>query len=150
MIISIANDHRGVESKNRVADVLKKLEQQVVDDGANKPESSDYPDFAAVVARKVAKGEVDRGVLICGTGVGMSIAANKVAGVRATTCDSVAVAKLCRQHNNVNVLCLASDFIETDELEPVLKAWLETEFEVGRHARRVDKITALENQPSNC
>ena len=146
MIISIANDHRGVEAKKRVAKILRELGHEVQDDGASTDEASDYPDFAAIVARKVATRLVDRGVLICGTGVGMSIAANKISGARATTCDNVEVARLSREHNDVNVLCLAAEFVESDRLEPVLQTWLESEFEGGRHARRVAKIMQLENQ----
>ena len=144
MQIAIGNDHRGALIKMKLAAALEGLGHQVIDDGANEGDACDYPDVAAVVARRVAGGEVDRGILICGTGIGMAIAANKINGIRATTCGDVATAEICRRHNNVNVLCLAGDFVESGDFEPVIKAWLETEFEGGRHERRVNKIASLE------
>lgn len=144
MRIAIGNDHRGAQIKVRLRKALEEMGHTVIDDGANEGDSSDYPDVAAVVARRVADGEVDRGILICGTGIGMAIAANKINGVRATTCSDVATAEICRRHNDVNVLCLAADFVENGDFQPVIKTWLETEFEGGRHARRVQKIRDLE------
>ncbi|MDB4757106.1 ribose 5-phosphate isomerase B [Mariniblastus sp.] len=145
MQISIGNDHRGVMIKAKLQNTLEQLGHHVFDDGASEGESSDYPDIAKIVAQRVSLGEADRGILICGTGIGMAIAANKIPGIRAITCGDLATAEICRRHNDVNVLCLAQDFVEHGEFQPVLKKWLETEFEGGRHERRVNKITALEN-----
>lgn len=144
MQIAIGNDHRGALIKLKLQSALKKMGHQVVDDGANEGEDCDYPDVAAVVAKRVAGGEVDRGILICGTGIGMAIAANKVPGIRATTCGDVATAEICRRHNNVNVLCLAGEFVDQGDFEPVIQKWLETGFDGGRHERRVNKISQME------
>jgi len=146
MHIAIGNDHRGALIKKKLQASLEKLGHQVIDDGANEGDDSDYPDVAAVVANRIANKEADRGILICGTGIGMAIAANKINGVRATTCGDVETAKICRKHNDVNVLCLAGDFVDHGDFEPVIQAWLETEFEGGRHERRVNKITNLESR----
>lgn len=145
MQIAIGNDHRGALIKKKLQASLEKMGHHVIDDGANEGDDCDYPDVAAVVAKRIAKEEADRGILICGTGIGMAIAANKINGVRATTCGDVETAKICRQHNNVNVLCLAGDFVDNGDFEPVIQAWLETEFEGGRHERRVNKIADLES-----
>lgn len=145
MQIAIGNDHRGALIKQKLRSALENLGHSVVDDGANGGDACDYPDVAKVVAQRVAKGEVDRGILICGTGIGMAIAANKVNGIRATTCSDVDTAEICRRHNNVNVLCLAGEFVDQGDFEPVIKTWLETGFDGGRHERRVNKITELES-----
>ena len=147
MQIAIGNDHRGALIKLKLKSALENLGHQVIDDGASEGEGCDYPDVAAVVAKRVAEGEVDRGILICGTGIGMAIAANKINGIRATTCGDVATAEICRRHNNVNVLCLAGEFVDKGDFEPVIHTWLETEFDGGRHGRRVNKISSME---SNC
>jgi ribose 5-phosphate isomerase B len=144
MKISIGNDHRGVGAKEKITHLLRQLGHSVVDDGSCSADAVDYPDIAAVVARKVAAGEVDRGILVCGTGIGMSIAANKIHGIRAAVCDTVELARLSRQHNNANVLSLPAKFIESDQLPGVLKVWLDEPFEGGRHQRRVEKIHELE------
>ena len=145
MKVSIGSDHRGLEPRKVIADAIQSLELEVVDLGSFTEESCDYPDIAEQVSRNVAEGSSERGILICGTGIGMSIAANKVAGVRAALCTSVEAAKLSRQHNNANVLCLASNDYDSDQLKQVVSAWLTTEFEGGRHARRVEKIKDLES-----
>ena len=145
MQIAIGNDHRGALIKLKLRQCLEDLGHQVIDDGASENEACDYPDVAKVVAQRVSQGEVDRGILICGTGIGMAIAANKISGVRATTCGDVATAKICRQHNNVNVLCLAGKFVDQGDFQPVIEAWLTTDFEGGRHERRVNKIAELES-----
>ena len=142
MRISIGCDHRGLAVKEQLLPLLKSLGHDVTDEGTNQTASVDYPDFAAAVAGKVSQQTADRGILVCGTGVGMAIAANKFPGVRATIVPNERVAKLCRQHNNVNVLCLSED--QAAEAGPLVKTWLETEFEGGRHANRIDKITRCE------
>jgi len=146
MRISIGSDHRGLALKGQLLPLLASLGHEVTDEGTNQATSVDYPDYAAIVAGKVSKHEVDRGILVCGTGVGMAIAANKFPGVRATIVPNERVARLCRQHNNVNVLCLSEE--QVAEATPIVKAWLETEFEGGRHATRIDKITRSEQ--GNC
>jgi len=117
----------------------------VIDHGTHSTESCDYPDIALAVGESVAGGGSSRGILICGTGIGMSIAANKVNGVRAAVCDSVAKAILSRQHNDANVLCIPGDSFEESQVREIISSWLTTEFEGGRHARRVEKIKQIES-----
>lgn len=143
MKIAIGCDHRGVSPKSKLAHTLAQQGHEVVDVGANSDQAVDYPDIAAAVASRVAAGEADRGVLICGTGIGMSIAANKFAQVRAAVCHDEFTAEICRRHNDVNVLCLSAD-VPPDRTARIVEVWLHTAFEGGRHARRVEKITALE------
>lgn len=146
MRISIGADHRGVSIKGQLIQNLEQLGHQVVDEGATDAQSSDYPDFAAKVAEKVSRGDVDRGVLICGTGVGMAIAANKFPGVRAAPVNDEFFAEICRRHNDTNVLCLSADLVGEGRLNNLVQIWLNTEFEGGRHARRVEKIADLERK----
>lgn len=145
MRIAIASDHGGFDQKGPLASyIVDELGHEVVDLGPVTADSVDYPDYAEKVARSVSSGDADFGVLICGTGIGMSIAANKVAGVRASSITSPAFAELFRQHNNGNVLCLSGRFVELDANKQIVKTFLETPFEGGRHDRRVAKIAALE------
>jgi ribose 5-phosphate isomerase B len=146
MKIAIASDHRGYHLKEKVISLLKEKGHEVIDDGPASDQSVDYPDFAALVAKKVSSGAVDRGVLICGTGIGMAITANKFPGVRAAPCADEVTAELSRRHNDLNVLCLSGDLLSTRVVEHVVKKWLETEFEGGRHLRRVEKIRQLERE----
>lgn len=147
MRISIGSDHRGVELKKTLCDMLAKLGYEVQDEGPYEPVASlDYPDIAAKVAHQVSTLAADRGILICGSGIGMAITANKFRGVRAAVCEREAEARLSRQHNDANVLCLSGDEPERAAAPGIAKIWLETEFEGGRHARRVDKISAIEQQ----
>ena len=120
-----------------------------MDDGTKNTDSVDYPDIAVAVAEKVSQKQVDRGILICGTGIGMAITANKVPGVRAATCHDELTAQMCRRHNDVNVLCLSGDMLGERNLEGLVQVWLSTEFEGGRHARRLDKISELERHDSS-
>jgi len=144
MRIAVGSDHRGVSMRLKVIDLLGRLGQEVVDLGTNEPGSVDYPNVAAEVAGRVSRGEVDRGILICGTGLGMSIAANKFPGVRAAPCHDYVTAEMSRRHNDLNVLCLSGDILGERLVDRLVEIWLTTEFEGGRHQRRVDKITALE------
>lgn len=146
MRIAVASDHRGVELKRAVIAQLKNLGHEASDKGADGHDSVDYPDYASVVAGMVSRGEADRGVLICGTGIGMAIAANKFPGVRAAPCNDEVTAEISRRHNNLNVLCLSADLLSARVAERMIEVWAETEFEGGRHARRIDKITALEKE----
>jgi ribose 5-phosphate isomerase B len=144
MKIAIGSDHRGYEAKRRIAALLQQLGHDVLDVGAGSKDSVDYPDFALQVAQAVSEGRVDRGILICGTGIGMCIAANKVRGVRAAPCHDSITAEMSRRHNDANVLCLSGDLLGEELIERMVKIWLTTEFEGGRHARRVEKILRFE------
>ena len=144
MRISIGGDHAGFELKERVKTVLEQGQHRVTDMGTFGAESVDYPDYAAAVARAVSSGEADRGVLVCGTGIGMSIAANKFANVRASLCHDVETARLSRQHNDANVLAIGSRVLDPELALAVVQEWMGTTFEGGRHSRRLQKITALE------
>ena len=144
MRIAVGSDHRGVDMRVKLVELLGKLGQQVVDVGAYEREEDDYPDIAAVVARKVSNREVDRGILICGTGLGMCIAANKVPGVRAAPCHDDLTAELSRRHIDLNVLCLSGDMLGERQVDRLVEVWLATDFEGGRHTRRIEKISELE------
>jgi ribose 5-phosphate isomerase B len=144
MRIAVGSDHRGVNLRWKIVQLLTRLGQEVVDVGSYDDQSVDYPDIAAVVARKVSNGEVDRGILVCGTGLGMSIAANKFPGVRAAPCHDDLTAEMSRRHNNLNVLCLSGDILGERLVDRLVEIWLKTEFEGGRHTRRVQKIADLE------
>lgn len=144
MRIAVASDHRGVDLKRKVIAKLEALGHEVADDGADGSESVDYPDYASVVASKVSQGQTDRGVLICGTGIGMAIAANKFPGVRAAPCTDEVTAEISRRHNDLNVLCLSADLLSPRVVERMVETWVDTEFEAGRHARRLEKIESLE------
>ncbi len=144
MRIAIGSDHRGFQIKLKVIELVRQLGHEVVDAGPADPSSVDYPDIAAIVAQKVSLGEVDRGILICGTGIGMCIAANKLSGVRAAPCHDDLTAEMSRRHNDLNVLCLSADMLGEKLIDRMIEIWLKTEFEGGRHARRVEKIAGLE------
>jgi ribose 5-phosphate isomerase B len=144
MRIALGSDHRGFNVKQKIADLLRRFQHEVEDVGAHGQESVDYPDVAAIVGNKVSRGEVDRGILICGTGIGMSIAANKFPGVRAAPCHDDITAEMSRRHNDLNVLCLSADLLGEKLIDRMVEIWINTEFEGGRHARRVEKITGLE------
>lgn len=144
MRIALGADHNGVEFKKRLTARLAELGHEVADAGPQTTDSVDYPDYAFAVAEMVASGEVDRGVLICGSGAGMAMAANKVGGVRAAVCLTPEAARLARSHNDANVLVLAGWQDDSGDLFDILDRFIEGEFEGGRHARRVDKIKAYE------
>lgn len=144
MRISIASDHAGFEQKQQLVDYLVFRGHDVADRGPDSDDRVDYPDYAVLVAGDVAEGRADRGVLVCGTGIGMAMAADKVAGVRAANIVTPAFAALCREHNDANVIALSGRFVELSENEKILDAFLETAFGEGRHAGRVEKIMALD------
>ncbi len=145
MKVAIASDHRGHAAKNRVALFLSELGHETIDMGTDSTKSCDYPDTAYPAAKSVAEGKAQRGILICGSGIGMSICGNKVPGVRAALCHDELTAELSRRHNNANVLCLASDVLGEELMRRIVTTWLKTEFEsAGRHARRVEKIGCIE------
>jgi ribose 5-phosphate isomerase B len=147
MKIAIGSDHRGFAVKQRIADLLRQLGHEVDDVGVvGRDTSVDYPDFAFQVANFVGEAVVDRGVLICGTGIGMCIAANKVRGVRAACCHDVITAEMSRRHNNANVLCLSADMLGEEVIDRMVRIWTTTDFDAGRHQRRIDKITKFETE----
>ena len=142
--IAIGADHAGFELKEKIKNVLGELEYEVVDFGTNSTDSVDYPLIAKALATNVASKDPPRGILICGTGIGMSIAANKVKGIVASLCYNVETARLARQHNNSNILTMGGRTTELDLAKDIIKTWLETEFEGGRHQRRLQEIRDLE------
>jgi len=144
MKIAIASDHAGFVLKEQLREKLLRDGHEVVDFGTNSDESCDYPDFAQSVARDVAQGRCDRGILCCGTGIGMAIAANKVNGVRAAPAQFEEEVKLTREHNDANILTLGARFIATERAAHMVDIFLETEFLGGKHSRRVAKIAKME------
>jgi len=146
MRIAIGSDHRGFHLKEKLAGVLRSKGHEVSDQGTSVTESVDYPDFAAAVAKKVSDGESERGILICGSGIGMAIAANKFPGVRAAPCTDEISAEISRRHNDLNVLCLSADMLSPHSVEHMVDLWVRTDFEGGRHQRRVEKICAIEQE----
>ena len=144
MRISVGSDHRGYKVKSKVIELLNQLGHETVDVGTNSDESVDYPDIAKRVGQQVSDSEVERGILICGTGIGMAITANKYANVRAATCHDEITAEMSRRHNEVNVLCLSGDMLGQRSIDQLVQLWITTEFEGGRHERRIDKISDLE------
>jgi ribose 5-phosphate isomerase B len=143
--IAVGSDHRGFQLKQALVPVFAELGHQHVDMGCGAKEQVDYPDVAALVAAAVAGGQADRGVLICGTGIGMSITANKVPGIRAALCAELISARMARQHNDANVLCLGGAVLGEWLAREITTAYLTAEFEGGRHVRRLEKISVLEN-----
>jgi ribose 5-phosphate isomerase B len=147
MRIALGADHAGVDLKNQLRLRLQSLGFTCHDFGAATNESVDYPDFAAAVGRSVATGENDRGILVCGSGLGMAIAANKIAGIRAVAVTDVESARLGREHNDANVLALGARTTSPDRAADLVDIFLTTPFAGGRHQRRVDKVTALDHTP---
>ena len=145
MKIAIGNDHAAVEMKNHIMDYLKNKGFEVVNFGSDTAESVDYPIYGEKVANAVANGECDFGILICGTGVGISLAANKVKGIRAAACSEHFSAKYTRLHNNSNILCLGGRVIGIGTALELVDLFVDTEFEGGRHQTRIDKVMAIEN-----
>lgn len=143
MIIPIASDHAGFEAKEKVKKMLEDLGHMPVDFGTHSDESVDYPDFAVQVAEKVSEGEHDQGILICGSGQGMCMTANKYDNIRAALAYDEDSALLTRQHNNANILCLPGRQLNADQLKKIVETWLNTDFDGGRHERRVNKIKNL-------
>jgi len=143
MIIPIASDHAGFEAKEITKEILESMGHMPIDFGTHSADSVDYPDFAVQVAAKVSAGEHQQGILICGSGQGMCMTANKYPNVRGALVYNPDVASLTRQHNNANVLCMPGRELDRENLEKILKAWFDTNFEGGRHETRVNKIHSL-------
>jgi len=146
MRIAIGSDHRGYSIRPKIVNLLKNMGHEVVDVGTFNQSPVDYPDVAEAVARKVSSGEVERGILFCGTGLGMCIAANKIPGIRAVPCHDDLTAEMSRRHNDANILCLSADLLGERLITRIVEVWLNTPFEGGRHARRVEKIAAIEKE----
>ncbi|KPK46511.1 MAG: ribose 5-phosphate isomerase [Dehalococcoidia bacterium SM23_28_2] len=144
MRIAIGNDHRGFALKETLKELLGALGHEWVDFGCQGEEPVDYPDIARPLAEAVAAGEYERGILICGNGIGMSIAANKVKGIRAALCDDIFAARLARRHNDANVLCMGAWRIGVGLAEEIVRVFLSEDFDGGRHARRLDKVRSME------
>lgn len=146
MKIAMGNDHSAVEMKNEIKSYLEAKGHEVLNLGTDSTESCDYPVYGEKVGRAVVSGEADLGITICGTGVGISLAANKVKGVRAVVCSEPYSAKLSKMHNNTNVLSFGARVIGVELAKMIVDAWLDAEFEGGRHQRRVDQIMAIETE----
>ncbi len=145
MKVSIGSDHRGIAERKIVSEAVRRAGHEVDDRGTDSTESCDYPDIAADVGQEVATGRSDMGILVCGTGIGMAIAANKIDGIRAALACDKEMARLSRSHNDANILCLNSSGFSDDDYREIATQWLATEFEGGRHARRVEKIRRMES-----
>ena len=146
MKIAIGNDHAAPELKLEIVEYLKELGHEVVDFGVGVGEKVDYPEIGEKVARAVAAKEFDCGILICGTGVGISLAANKVKGVRAAVCSETTTARLVKEHNNANILCFGARIVGSEVAKDIVKAYIEAEFQGDRHQRRIDMISAIEER----
>lgn len=146
MKIAIGNDHAAVKMKQEILAYLQELGHEVINYGTDSDESCDYPKYGEIVGRAVAEGIVDCGVLICGTGVGISIAANKVPGVRAAVCSETTTARLVKQHNNANIIAFGARIVGIETAKDIIKAYLEAQFEGGRHQQRIDMIAAMEQK----
>ena len=144
--IALGADHAGWELKESLKAWLIDRGYHVVDFGTHSPDSVDYPDYAALVGEAVSAGKAERGVLVCGTGIGMAITANKVPGVRAAACGDLYAARMSREHNDANVLALGGRLTGADAAADILRMWLETDFAGGRHQRRLEKIAGLERR----
>jgi len=144
--VAIGSDHRGYQAKEKVKAMLISKGYEVQDTGTDNPASCDYPDFAYPTCKEVTSGEADMGILFCGTGIGMSITANKVRGIRAACCHDELTAEMARRHNNANVLCLPADLVGEELTRRIVEVWLNAAFEGGRHERRVQKIAEYERQ----
>ena len=142
--IAVGSDHAGYALKEQLAGELRDLGHEVLDLGAHSPERVDYPDFGAAVGRAVVGGDAELGLCVCGSGIGIAMAANKVPGVRAATVHDVTSARLTRQHNDANVICLGERLIGPEVASEALRAWLDAEFEGGRHTGRIDKLSGLD------
>ena len=142
-MIALASDHAGFSYKEKIKAVLNEMQLPFTDFGTHSNESTDYPDYGHAASVAVSNGECDRGILICGTGIWMSIVANKHKGVRAAACETIEAAELSRKHNDANILCIGERLTTWDEAQAIVRIFLQTEFEGGRHERRVAKIHSL-------
>ncbi len=149
MKIALGADHRGYNAKSHIKAVLQELGMEVVDYGTDSTKPTDYPDPAGAAARAVQKGECQLGLLFCGTGIGMSITANKLHGIRAALCHDELTAEMARRHNDANILCLPADLVGNALMRRIIEVWLKTPFEGGRHQKRIEKIYEIERAQCN-
>ena len=146
MKLAIASDHGGFDFKKEIVQFLRQRKVEIQDLGSKGPESVDYPDYAIKVAELVSQGKVDAGVLVCGTGIGMCIAANKFKNVRAVVVADAFSAKMAKEHNNANILCVGGRVVDLAKAQEIVNAWLDAKFEGGRHDRRLEKIREIEKK----
>lgn len=146
MRIAVGSDHRGYSVRNHIIELLTQLGHNVIDVGTNTAEAVDYTDIAAKAAKEVGSGRAEMGILVCGTGLGMSIAANKFAGIRAAPCHDALTAEMSRRHNNLNMLCLSADLLGEKLIDRMVELWINTPFDGERHTRRVERISELERE----
>jgi len=142
--IAVGADHAGFQVKERVKEELQKEGFEVIDFGTHTGDSVDYPDYARLVARSVSQAESNRGVLVCGTGIGMAITANKFRGIRAATCNDTYTARMAAEHTDANVLCVGARVVDADHAVAIVREWLKAKFTGGRHQRRIDKISEID------
>lgn len=148
MKIALASDHGGFELKEHLKQKIQKLGHEMIDIGCSSAESVDYPDYGLEAAKLVSQGGVDRAILLCKSGIGMSIVANKVQGVRGALCMDESMAESSRRHNDANVLILSANYLDEKKADKIVHTWLQTNFEGGRHQRRIEKISEFENNKS--
>ena len=146
MRITVGSDHRGYSVRNHIIELLTRLGHEVIDVGTDTADAVDYTDIAAKAATEVGSGRADMGILVCGTGLGMSIAANKFAGVRAAPCHDALTAEMSRRHNDLNMLCLSADLLGERLIDRMVELWINTPFDGGRHTRRVERIAEIERE----
>ena len=144
MKIVVGSDHAAYELKEAIKEKLVKEGHEVIDVGCDSTESVDYPKYGHAVGRAVASGDAERGIAVCGSGIGISIACNKVPGIRAALCTSVEMAEMCRRHNNANVVCMGARMISQDLAFEIIDKWMTTDFEGGKHLRRINEIEDLD------
>ena len=144
MKIVVGSDHAAYELKEAIKEKLINEGHEVIDVGCDSPESVDYPKYGHAVGRTVASGEAERGIAVCGSGIGISIACNKVPGIRAALCTSVEMAEMCRRHNNANVVCMGARMISQELAFDIIDTWMTTDFEGGKHLRRINEIEDLD------
>jgi ribose 5-phosphate isomerase B len=150
MKVAIGADHAGFEVKEKIKKLLDEMQIPYEDVGTYSTDPVDYPDFSAKVGQKVASGEVDQGIVVCGSGIGVAIAANKIKGIRAAQAWNEETARLARQHNNANVLAIGARVLPEEEISKIIRAWFNANFDGGRHQRRIEKIKALEESEDKC
>ena len=144
MKIVVGSDHAAYELKEAIKEKLTAEGHEVIDVGCDSPESVDYPKYGHAVGRTVASGDAERGIAVCGSGIGISIACNKVPGIRAALCTSVEMAEMCRRHNNANVVCMGARMISQELAFDIIDKWMTTDFEGGKHLRRINEIEDLD------
>ena len=146
MKVAIGSDHAGIDLKKELVSLLNEMKIECIDFGTDSPQSVNYPDFGEKVSKAVSAGNVERGILICGTGIGMSIVANKIPNIRAALCNDMFTAKMSRMHNDANVLVIGGRIVGRDLAKEIVRTWFSTEFEGGRHANRLKKIKLIEER----